>query len=613
MLLAVCVAAMVVGNVSPFWERLTELVLIYALVSQALDLVSGYGGMFSLGHSGLFAIGAYTSAILFSNLGVPVLVCFVAAIGVTSLAGAALGGPSLVIGGLNLALVTLAFAFIVAQFLNDAQSLTNGPTGIGPLQPAYSSDAVDRVIGTNYLLVLALIMGIAWIMLRRVVASRWKRALVAIRESPMFAHAVGVRVNRTKITAFVVSAGFTGLAGALYAHLGYISPADLTYQLSVSFLAIIFLGGVGTLTGAVPGAAILIVVPQVISASPNVTLVLYGLVLVIVMVLAPSGIVGGITTLVRRARSFGNVARGSEPEAAVADVVEPGERRLPLALRAKPVAKGREGARAGNGVLVASGVSKTYMGLRALQDVSVSVRAGELVGLIGPNGSGKTTFLNCIGGQVAADCGRIEIDGYRLDGRPPVTRAEHRVLRTFQHGALCRSLTCVENVMLGGHMDARTRFATALFSVRRRTAEERRLRTEAEDMLDYIGVPSVDFDRLPSELPYGLTRLVEIGAVLMAKPRVVLLDEPAAGLVEEEVGRLGQVMRDMLDQGVGILLVEHHVQLVLDLAKTVVVLDGGETIAEGTPSSVVSHPAVREAYLGHAWSEAAKTISEVAP
>lgn len=599
------VAGIVAGDANPYWIRLIELVFIYAIAGMGLDLVSGYCGQFSLGHSGLFAIGAYTSAIAWTRLNVPFLVCVLLAVVISAATGVLVGGPSLRIGGLYLALVTLAFAFIVANIANDAQSLTNGPTGIGPLQPALSKRSFDKMIGQHYILAIAILLGIVWVLLRRVTGSRWGRALIAVRESEALAQAIGVRQRPTKIVAFVISAGAAGLAGALYAHLGYISPHDLTWQLSVTFLVIVFLGGIGTLTGAILGAAVVIVVPEKVSGSPDLQLVLYGVVLVVVMVLAPRGMFGAFAALGRlkpltswRARI--TTAFAVPAPAARAPATDPAPDDTTSAGRAgRPVLR-RRAERVDE--LRASGVSKSFQGVHALRDASLSVRRGELLGLIGPNGSGKTTFLNCLGGQVKIDAGEILLGGSRVDNQTPALRARRGLFRTFQQGALCAGLSCFDNVMLGGHLLGRVGFGRALLSVHMRHREETALAGEAATLLEHLSVPREYWSRRPGELPYGLRRLVEIGVTLMGEPQFLLLDEPAAGLVDEEISRLDDVLRELLRRGMGIVLVEHHLQLVMNLAERVVVLDGGSMIATGGPAEVVASSAVKRAYLGEGWA-----------
>jgi branched-chain amino acid transport system permease protein len=381
----------------------------------------------------------------------------------------------------------------------------------------------------------------------------------------------------------------------------------------VTFLVIIFLGGIGTLTGAILGAAVVIIVPEKISGSPDLHLVLYGAVLVIVMIAAPRGMLGLISAagrtkyLLPRLSRFKAMlaARGPSRQAHVRRTVDgvacASEPQPSLLYRQEALSRSADPV----SVLEARGVSKSYDGVRALHDASLTARRGELLGLIGPNGSGKTTFLNCLGGQVRIDAGEIRLDGRRIDQDPAGARARSGVFRTFQQGALCTSLTCLENVMLGGHRLGRVGFGRALVSVRARHREETTFVREAAALLEYLEIPHEFWDRLPDELPYGLRRLVEIGVMLMGAPEFLLLDEPAAGLVDEEITRLDDALRELLRRDMGIVLVEHHLQLVMNLAENVVVLDGGDVIAAGSPTEVVASPDVKSAYLGEGWATGA--------
>jgi ABC-type branched-subunit amino acid transport system ATPase component/ABC-type branched-subunit amino acid transport system permease subunit len=588
------VLGFLVEPLGAYWTRLVLLTLIYAMAAQGLDLLSGYCGQFSLGHSGLFALGAYGSGITYLTLGVPLAISLSIGVVVSSIGGIILGAPTLRVSGLYLALVTLSFAFIIRNLADDARGITGGAVGIGPLGP-------DGWIGSHYLVFVSLLFAVSWVMLRRITLSRWGRALVAVREAELLAEAIGVRTWRLKVTTFGFSAAVTGLAGGLYAHIGYISPHAFGWERSLLFLVIIFLGGIGTLTGALLGSVIVVFLPEVLTAQGEPRLIAYGLVLIVVMLVAPTGILGGLRRLGNWA--WGRLSFGRDRQALGS---------LPSGLNGQALPP-KEATSPATGVVVferpevywdleATSVRKYFAGVRAVDGVDLRIVGGRLTGLIGPNGSGKTTLLNCVGGQLKADDGNIRLGPHELMGKDASFRARLGIFRTFQHEALCPSLTLRENVVLGAHRTGSYGLVTSALLSKRRISEENEFREFAEHVFNYVAIPDIYRDRRPSEVPYGLRRLTAIAAALMGKPDFLLLDEPAAGLVEEEIERLEALLRQLLDNGIGIVLVEHHLSLVMALADHVTVLDSGSVIAEGSPKDIAANPLVQQVYLGKEWA-----------
>jgi branched-chain amino acid transport system permease protein len=519
----------------------------------------------------------------------------IAALFVTALAGVAIGAPALRLADLYLALTTVAFAYIIATGANDWIFFTGGPGGVGGLQLQLSSHSWVRWLGNEYLWFVAGVFFAFWLLLRRIVRSRWGRALVGIRDSQSMAAAVGVRVDRLKLGAFVTSAACTGVAGALFAHLGYLSPDIFQLSLSIAFVTILFLGGAGTLYGSILGALFVVGFPEVVTINANLNLALYGVMLIAVMIIAPTGL-SGIPAM-----AVGAVRDRLKPSADV--LRESPESDKTTLQQVLPTPTGNDPSEAR--VLCATNIHKTFGGLRVLEGVEIEVSQGELVGLIGPNGSGKTTFLNILGGQLRADAGTVILYGRDATRFGVPRRAELGLSRTFQHGTLCPSLTVTENVMLGAHRRGEIPYAAAAWLVRRRLAEETMLRDQAESLLDEVGIADEYRDRRPEKLPYGILRLVEVAVALATNPKVLLLDEPAAGLIEEEIHRLAVVLRHCLSRDIGIVLVEHHISLVLNLAHRVLVLESGQIIASGEPHRVAREPKVLEAYLGPAWGQPA--------
>jgi len=603
-LAVVLVATVFVQGTNDFYLRIIELVLIYTMVGMALDLVTGYAGQFSLGHSGLFAVGAYSAVYAYLQMGIPFPFDILFAMLVAAAAGLVVGGPALRLADLYLALATAAFAFIIQLAANDLDWITGGAGGVGGLQPSISHSSYSAWLGDHYLWVVMVVFVVGWLSLRRLTQSRWGRALIAIREAGQVASAVGIGLRSVKLQAFVISAAVTGAAGALFAHLGYVSPDIFQLSLSIAFVTILFLGGNGTLIGSLIGALVVIGVPQEVEIDPNVNNIVYGALLIAVMIVAPRGVVGSAALAFDRLRRS-----ASQPDS---PAVRPGPHAT--AIEEHPAPSGsrrRRGAPASlNGSVRACDISKSFGGLHVLKDIDVHLERGELLGLIGPNGSGKTTFLNILGGQLPADAGSIFLDDMCIGGEGPARRAALGLGRTFQHGGLSGTLTVRENVMLGAHLRGTVGFAPAATLVARRLCEEDELRARADVTLDELGVEKHYRDRRPPELPYGTLRLVEVAVALAGMPRYLLLDEPAAGLAEEEIDRLAGVLDRSVASGVGILLVEHHLGLVLDLADRVVVIESGKLIMTGPPRDVAADPKVLEAYLGPDWARQATEAAQ---
>lgn len=596
--LALIAASMIVvwalSGSNAFYTRIIELVFIYAMVGASLDLVTGYAGQFSLGHSGLFAVGAYAGAYGYLHLGIPFPFDGLFAMAITAIAGFIIGFAPLRLADLYLALATAAFAFIVQLAANDLSGITGGASGLGGLEPAISRYSYSAYLGNHYIWVCGVAFVIAFVVLRRIVQSRWGRAMVTIRGAEPLASSVGIGVRGVKLKSFVASATVTGLAGALFAHLGYISPDIFVFSLSVSFITIVFLGGSGTLVGAIIGAVVVVGVPTRLNLSANLNLTIYGLLLVAVMIVAPRGVAGSLDEAIRRLRRPLLQDKGKPELNAVG-------------IEAGATTHGYRNGSAvdADGRLVASDIEMQFGGLKVLNGVGLSVRRGELLGLIGPNGSGKTTLLNILGGQLAPAAGTIVLDGESIEQESTAARASRGIARTFQHAALSESLTVRENVMVGAHLQGGLRFSVAAASVSKRLGEERLLAKLAEENLARLGIPMRYRDRLPAELPYGVLRLCEVAVALAAEPRYLLLDEPAAGLVEEEIAALTTVLRDCVAGGIGIVLVEHHLGMVLGLSDRIVVLEGGQMIMDGPPDQVARDPKVVEAYLGPGWAQEA--------
>ena len=562
----------------PYFTHVSNFVLsmfmqatTYAIAVLGMVVVLGYTGQINLAQAAFFGFGAYGVALGTVSYGLSFWVSLAIGIGIAGIAGGILGLTTLRLGGHYLAMITISFQQIFDLVAVNWIEVTHGPDGIaGIARPSLFGYELsdDRAYLLLCSVVLYAMMAAVWYLPR----TRLGRAMRGVRENELAAEVVGVHTLRTKVIAFTLCAALGGVGGGLYAGgFAYISPDNFNFQRAVEFLSMVLLGGVQSPFGGALGTTLLILLPEWLKEMPpslqfikDVYLAIYGLAVILIMVFMPEGIWGLVRNGWMKFRTATPVdTSGIEPLNLDIAVTET----TPL--------------------LKLEGLQKFFGGLRAVDGIDLEVSRGTVHALIGPNGSGKTTTLNVVNGIYKPTGGRIIIDGNDVTLKSPHERAAHGLGRTFQNIRLFPSMSALENVIVGAQRDNNPiePGGTAL-------------RARAMSALQFVGLAD-KADAIVRSLPYGHQRLVEIARALAGHPKLLLLDEPAAGLNQTEKMELVELLKKLRSgHGLTVFLIDHDMGLVEKVSDRITVLNFGKKIAEGTPQEVLRHPDVIAAYLG---------------
>jgi branched-chain amino acid transport system permease protein len=577
---------------SQFWQLQIILIAIYALIVSGINLGFGYAGELALGQVALFAAGAYVTGWFSIHVTAEVAPNLILSLAAVCVLGFVCGIPGIRVGGWALAMLSFFLVILIPDLLQIFQKYTGGAGGlIGIPAP----QVLGHVISGEGYYELVVALTVVWLLLfRNFVLSPHGLSLRVLRESPTLASTLGVSVFRLKLTAYIGGSLPAGIAGCLYAYLDqYVGPDAFDFSAAISLIAASIIGGSDSVYGAVVGAAILQLVALRSTGFVQYSLIVYGAFLLVGGLAFRSGIAGTARQLLQwGGRRWESRSQASETEVES----QPGSKRVAAEAtdRVPPEWLARSDS---SRLLETVAVEKYFGGVHALDDVTLRFAPGKVNALIGSNGSGKTTLLNVISGVYRVTAGTVKLDGREIQGLPAQRVARLGISRTFQTPLIPPRLTAVEVVRTGSYTTLYAGIFSTILRLPRFLKRRREQQYETVELLRLVGLENVR-DVEGAKLPLGQRRLLEVARALALRPAVLMLDEPASGLDDDDLALLASVIRLISAAGTTVILVEHNVSFVADLADVIHVLARGRLLASGEPRSVIADPAVVESYFG---------------
>lgn len=560
-----------------FWVSQLNYIGLFALTTLGLVLLTGVAGLTSFGQAAFVGIGAYTAAWCALNLGWPPSITLLLGVTLTASSAWVIGRITLRLSGHYLPLATIAWGLALYYLMGNLEALGKYDGLVGLKSLTLLGEAIGQ--GQGFFAVSWTLLWVATIALMFLLDSRAGRAIRALKDGRQMAEAMGVDTFGYKVTVFVIAAILASISGWLLAHYQRaVNPSAFGLKWGIEFLFMAVVGGVNQLWGAWLGAGVVRLLdeqlqtwlPELLGVSGSFEIIVFGVLLVLILKYRPDGLWSWVkqwTGHTPRVRDWADAQ--------------------PLPQRNKPTP--------GEVVLDVQAIRKTFGGLVAVNDISFQLKAGQILGLIGPNGAGKSTTFNLITGTLPLTSGQVIFNRQPVHGLHARDIAKQGLMRTFQHVKMIPDMSVLDNVAIGAHARGHCNVWSAVF--RRNREEERAIMAEAERQMLRVGLGDWVHE-LAANLPMGQQRLMEIARALCADPTLLLLDEPAAGLRHREKRELARVLRQLQSEGVSILLVEHDMDLVMDVCDHIVVMEFGTYLTEGTPSQIQQDPKVRAAYLG---------------
>ncbi len=567
--IVVVIAAASIAPAQGYYLNILMQAATYAIGVLGLVVVLGYCGQISIAQAAFFGLGAYAVALGTVDFHINFFVALFIGVVISGVCGLVLGLGTLRLGGHYLGMITISFQQILTLVLTNWIDFTHGPDGVRNV-PRPNVFGVSLEDGRAYLGLILVAAVLVTLFVWRLKASRLGRAMQAVRDNELAASTSGINVYGTKVVAFGISAVLGAIGGGLFSGgFRYISPDQFSFGDSIVMLTMALLGGATSPFGALVGTVVLVLLPEWLRFLKQIYLAVYGASVILIMVFLPDGLWGFVDA---RTRKRVTTITGAVP---------------PLPLLAQ------KGEATDEAVLVVADLAKHFGGLKAVDGVNLTVRRGTVHALIGPNGSGKTTFINVVTGLYEATGGKITFVGQDITTLAPHRRNRAGLARTYQNIRVFRGMTVLENVMIGAERQGNDVAHDPKAVVLRALAA-----------LDFVEMRG-DAHRLVGDLSYGHQRYVEIARALASSPHTLLLDEPAAGLNLTEKVELGNLLKRLKGHGLTIMIIDHDMKLVESVADHITVLNFGKRIADGTPQDVLSHPDVIAAYLGEPRNEAA--------